>query len=240
MSVLGIDTSTPVCGVAIISDGELLASACIAVQRAHAEQLLPLIQACIAGAGEEGTRIGAVAVASGPGSFTGLRIGFSTAKGICLARGAALVAVPTFDAWAWSAVKESGLPVGSSIVAVMKAGRGDAYAGTYRCSENGAVSEGVPAAYPFGDLAALAESKAPVGPGDRLLILAEDPALAASWFPGVPPAAIAAAGVNGNPAVGVAMLGEKMFRAGATADLRYAEPAYVKDFSYTLKNEQGA
>ncbi len=249
MSVLGIDTSTRACGVAIVSEGRLLGSAAIDLPRAHAERLLPLIHACIAGAGDEGAGIGAVAVASGPGSFTGLRIGFSSAKGICLGRSASLVAVPTFDAWAWSAAKECALPAGSRILAVMGAGREDAYAGSYRVSKEGATAEGAPGVYPFVELGRLAAREPARGtsagrgtvpdPGG-VLIIADDPARAAAWFPGVPPASIRAADGGGNPAVAVAMLGERMFRSGATADLRSAEPAYLRNFSYTLKNGQGA
>lgn len=243
MSVLGIDTSTPACGVAIVSGGRLLASAAVDLPRAHAERLLPMIHACIAGAGDEGAGIEAVAVASGPGSFTGLRIGFSSAKGICLGRSASLVAVPTFDAWAWSAARERALQAGSRILAVMGAGREDAYAGSYRVSKEGAKPEGPPGVYAFGELGRLAAASPVPGttadPGG-VLIIADDPARAAAWFPGIPPASIRAADGGGNPAVAVAMLGERMFRSGATADLRSAEPAYLKNFSYTLKNGQGA
>ena len=235
MTLLGIDTSTALCAVAVVSDGRVLASKTAGVPQAHAEKLLSIIDACLLAAGTPDRRPDAVAVASGPGSFTGLRIGFSTAKGICFARGAALVAVPTFDAWAFNAVKDDRVPAGSSILTVMSAGREDAYAALFRRAGTGFVTEREPAVYALRDLPALAGR-----PGDAAII-ADDRARAADWFPGISPDRIAAAaGLSDNPAIDVALLGEMMCRGGVTADLRYAEPAYVKDFSYKLKNGKGA
>lgn len=239
MTVLGIDTSTAQCAVALVSDGALIASMTAGAPQVHAEKLLSIIDACFIEASEAGAadaahrRPDAVAVASGPGSFTGLRIGFSTAKGFCFARGSALVAVPTFDAWAMTASKEPRFLQAGSMLAVIRAGREEAYAATFRRAGGVMAAEASPAVFPTAALAGLA---AALG---EPVILTDDATRAASWFPSVPATRIVSvAGVN--PAVGVALLGETLFRAGSVADLRFAEPAYIKEFSYTLKKEQGA
>ena len=101
--VLGLTTATSTCGVALWDGDRLLADAHIYIDRSHARRLAPLVQETLAHARREARALDAVAVVAGPGSFTGLRIGASTAKGLCLATGAALVAVPSDEALAASA-----------------------------------------------------------------------------------------------------------------------------------------
>ncbi len=72
--------------------------------------------------------IGAVAVVSGPGSFSGLRVGMATAKGFCLTLGVPLVAVPTLDAIAFPHLQSSN----AHVCALLEAGRGEYYVGWYR------------------------------------------------------------------------------------------------------------
>lgn len=233
MTILGIDTSTARCAVAVVSDGKLLAAMTAGAPQAHAEKLLSIIDACLLAAPAAHGRPDAVAVASGPGSFTGLRIGFSTAKGICFARGSALVAVPTFDAWAYAVSKDDRVGAGGSMLAVLPAARDEAYAALFRRTGTGTEMLSAPAVFAIAGLPALAAG--PVAPA----ILTDDPARAAAWFPGIPAGRIVSV-AEGNPAVGVALLGERMHRSGSAADLRSAEPAYVKEFSYKVKNGQGA
>ncbi len=233
MTVLGIDTSTARCAVALVSGGTLLAAAAAASPQAHAEKLLSIIDECLLAGGVRGGRPDAVAVASGPGSFTGLRIGFSTAKGICFARGSALVLVPTFDAWAHAVSKDGRVPPGGPMLAVMPAARDEAYAALFRRTESGMEMLSAPAVFATAGLPALA-----AGPGSPA-VLTDDPVRAAAWFPGLPAGRIVSV-AGGNPAVSVALLGERMHLSGSSADLRSAEPAYVKEFLYKVQNGQGA
>lgn len=95
--ILNIDTSTDVCSVAL-SDGErVVAHKMIVGTNEHAAKLTPLIQEMFAEQNVAMTSLQAVAVSSGPGSYTGLRIGVSTAKGICFALSIPLISVPTLD-----------------------------------------------------------------------------------------------------------------------------------------------
>lgn len=105
MRVIGLDTSTATGGVALLEGERLVAEYTLSVQRTtHAERLLPALQRVMEDAGwDPAAGVDGVAVAIGPGSFTGLRIGVVTAKALSYAWGARLVGVPTLDAMAYQA-----------------------------------------------------------------------------------------------------------------------------------------
>lgn len=97
-----IETSTPVCSVAVAKHGDVLAFADDnSGQLAHAERLNLMIADVMGNAQVTYTDLAYVAVSEGPGSYTGLRIGLSTAKGLCFALNLPLVLVPSLDALAW-------------------------------------------------------------------------------------------------------------------------------------------
>jgi tRNA threonylcarbamoyladenosine biosynthesis protein TsaB len=235
MTVLGISTASQGCGAALAADGRIIASASAGAPMAHAERLLAVIDECLR-AGAAAGRPAAVAVASGPGSFTGLRIGFSTAKGLCLAYGCALVAVPTFDAWAFAAARNGSLAEvpagGGAFIAAMSAGREDAYVAVFRRDGASTRAEAGPEVRAVADLPAIAAGY----PGAP--VLSDRPELAASWFGGNDGDAgrSIVSAVPGNPADAVALLGAELFAAGVSADLGASEPAYLKDFSSTRKH----
>ena len=95
--ILNIETSTDVCSVAISQDGECLLSREDHSGPNHAVQLGVFVDEALAYADSRDIKIDAVAVSSGPGSYTGLRIGVSMAKGVCYGRGISLLAVPTHE-----------------------------------------------------------------------------------------------------------------------------------------------
>lgn len=123
MLLLAIETATDVCAVALFRDDDLLASRSTDVPRAHAARLAPFIAEVLGEAGVGAASLDAVAVSAGPGSFTGLRIGVATAKGLCLATGAALVGVPTLDALTAAAGR------GPAVVAALPSRRGEVFLG---------------------------------------------------------------------------------------------------------------
>jgi tRNA threonylcarbamoyladenosine biosynthesis protein TsaB len=128
MIVLGLDTSTMTASVAVTRAGAVLASADVATT-AHSDVLLQTIVATVRAAGLAPTALDAVAVGAGPGSFTGLRIGMATAKGIAFAVGRPLYAISSLAALAFDA---SVVAPGALITAVLDARRGEVYAGFYR------------------------------------------------------------------------------------------------------------
>lgn len=100
MLILAIDTFSPVCGTALFSDAGPVGSIQQTVPNRHSEVLLPQISSLLSDNNLTLSDVSAVAVISGPGSFTGLRIGVSTAKGLCMGAGIPLIGIPVFDALA--------------------------------------------------------------------------------------------------------------------------------------------
>jgi tRNA threonylcarbamoyladenosine biosynthesis protein TsaB len=95
--ILAIETATEVCSTALIHEGKLLSQRSVNEKNIHSEQLMMLIDEMIRESNISKKNLDAVAVSIGPGSFTGLRIGLSSAKGIACALGTPIIAVPTLD-----------------------------------------------------------------------------------------------------------------------------------------------
>ncbi|WP_224997484.1 tRNA (adenosine(37)-N6)-threonylcarbamoyltransferase complex dimerization subunit type 1 TsaB [Cesiribacter sp. SM1] len=98
--ILSIETATKVCSVALHQDGVLVVSQHLHIDKSHSGLLTVLIHNSLQYAGIAMSDIAAVAVSAGPGSYTGLRIGTSTAKGLCYALEVPLIAVNTLEAMA--------------------------------------------------------------------------------------------------------------------------------------------
>ncbi len=136
MNLLALDTSTLVASVAVArgeTDGgapEIVASADAAVDTTS-DTLLPLIDRVLGEAGLAIADIDAVAVGAGPGSFTGLRIGMSTAKGLAFSIDAPLWPVSSLAALAQAAVDTGAVPADALIVPLLDARRDEVFAGFY-------------------------------------------------------------------------------------------------------------
>ena len=102
MKILGLDSSGLVASVAIVEDQELVAEYTTNYKKTHSQTLLPMLEELRKMVELDLETVDAVAIASGPGSFTGLRIGSATAKGLGLALGKPLVEVPTREGLAWN------------------------------------------------------------------------------------------------------------------------------------------
>jgi tRNA threonylcarbamoyladenosine biosynthesis protein TsaB len=132
--ILSIETSTPVCSVSLHDNGELLRVKEIDLPGAHSERLIGLIQELLEEKSLDGKDISAVAVSEGPGSYTGLRIGVSTAKGLCFAWGIPLIGVSTLAALARGA--KSKLNSSSIVVSMLDARRMEVYREIYDSNFN--------------------------------------------------------------------------------------------------------
>ncbi len=106
--ILNIETATPVCSVCISEDGKELVSKEIREGQAHAESLTLLIQDALSASGLTMNQLDAVAVSNGPGSYTGLRIGLSVAKGICYALDKKLITLNSLEVLAWGTFQKTG------------------------------------------------------------------------------------------------------------------------------------
>src|SRR5712671_3110525 len=101
MRVLAIDTALEACSAAVLdTGGGITASESLAMTRGHAEALMPLIARVVNGAGIEFAQLDRIAVTTGPGSFTGLRVGISAARGIALAAGKPAIGLSTLSGFA--------------------------------------------------------------------------------------------------------------------------------------------
>jgi tRNA threonylcarbamoyladenosine biosynthesis protein TsaB len=127
MRVLAVETSSLAGGVALLDDERLVAEYLLDVSVTHSERLMAAIDRVLTDARWTARELGGLAVAVGPGSFTGLRIAVSTVKGLGLALRLPIAAVPTLDAMA-AALPWAALPV----CPVLDARKGEVYASLYR------------------------------------------------------------------------------------------------------------
>ncbi len=125
--LLAVETSTLAGGVAVLDDQGVRGEYLLDVRAMHSERLMPAIDRLLADAGWGPADLQGLAVAVGPGSFTGLRIGLATVKGLALALGIPVAAVPTLDAMA-AALPFASLPV----CPVLDARKGEVYCSLYR------------------------------------------------------------------------------------------------------------
>ncbi len=116
--IILIETATAQLSTALLDGEEIVARRVSAEPRAHASMTAPFVAEMLAEGGLRVQDCDAVCVSKGPGSYTGLRVGSSTAKGLCFAAGIPLISVGTLDALAWQAIGE-GLPEGCTAIMPM-------------------------------------------------------------------------------------------------------------------------
>ena len=126
MKILALDSSGLVASVAVVEDEKLLAEYTVNYKKTHSQTLLPMLDEIGKMIDLDLSTIDAIAVAAGPGSFTGLRIGSATAKGLGLALDKPLIAVPTVDALAYNLYGTDKL-----VCPIMDARRSQVYTGVY-------------------------------------------------------------------------------------------------------------
>lgn len=127
MKILALDSSGLVASVAVVEDETLLAEYTVDYKKTHSQTLLPMLDEVAKMIELDLESVDAIAVAGGPGSFTGLRIGSATAKGLGLALDKPLIHVPTVDALAYNLYGVQQL-----ICPIMDARRSQVYTGIYR------------------------------------------------------------------------------------------------------------
>lgn len=137
--LLALDTSTKLVGVCLYDGVQVLSERVWKSHNFHTVELAPAVADIIARSGSAIPQLEALAVAIGPGSFTGLRIGLALAKGIALMNHIPIMGIPTLD------ILASAQPVQNKrMVAVLQAGRGRLAAGWYKNSDKGWITAGKP------------------------------------------------------------------------------------------------
>jgi tRNA threonylcarbamoyladenosine biosynthesis protein TsaB len=130
MKILGIDSSGLVASVALVEDDILVAEYTMNYKKTHSQTLLPMLNEIVSMANIDLQEIDAIAVAAGPGSFTGLRIGAATVKGLGLALDKQVIPVPTCEGLAYNLWGSDGL-----VCPIMDARRNQVYTGLYRVGD---------------------------------------------------------------------------------------------------------
>lgn len=219
--ILAIETATKTCSVALIENGKSVALLEeTKEQYSHAEQLNPFIQDLLRNAGYQPKDLTAVAVGKGPGSYTGLRIGVSSAKGLCYALNIPLVAVPTLKAMAMQVKHWHKDLSGKLLCPMIDARRMEVYAALYdgalkeiRGTQADIVDEHTYAEYLrnqevifFGDGAAKCRE-------------VMEHQSHASFVENINPSAVE-----------VGLLGHEKLMRGEVEDVAYFEPYYLKEF----------
>jgi tRNA threonylcarbamoyladenosine biosynthesis protein TsaB len=127
MYILGIETSTTTGSVAVVSEDSVIAQYSLNIEVTHSERLMSTVDRVLRDTGLAIADMNGYAVAIGPGSFTGLRIGLAAVKGLALVTGKPVAAVPTLQALAWN------LPYAAyPICPMLDARKNEVYAATYR------------------------------------------------------------------------------------------------------------
>ena len=228
MVILGIETSTMTEGVAVVDGHKVLAEHRADVGSTHAERLMPVILQTLRAANVGLEALKGVAVSIGPGSFTGLRIGLSTAKGLCLARDIPLVAVPTLDGLA------NLLPFCRYLVCpILDAKRREVYTALYRTADG--IPERLTGFRAIAPNDLLDETEEPtVFLGDGVAVyrnLIEERLGSRAYF-----APDHLAFPNG---ASISFLGHQMLNEGKTVDIHSVEPIYLRKSDAELKRERG-
>lgn len=130
MKILVIDTSGPVCGTAVMDEDRVYSEFTAQNRNTHSASLMPMVEAALNAAGKEIGDLDAVAAVTGPGSFTGVRIGVATAKG--LAHGAGLPCIPVD---ALEALSESAGAFDGIVCPIQDARAGQVYGAAFRQGE---------------------------------------------------------------------------------------------------------
>jgi tRNA threonylcarbamoyladenosine biosynthesis protein TsaB len=224
VNVLGLDTATLTASVALVSDGVLVVERRRKVTT-HSEMLLSLVDEVLAEAALTPAALDGIACGAGPGSFTGLRIGLATAKGLCFALGRPLALVSSLAALAARA------PDGSRVVAVLDAFKGEVYAGRFT------VADGVPIGDGDEQVLAPAALAAQLAVVDGPLALVGEGAL--RYRAQLPPLAL----VDEEPApraADVARLGALRLARGDADDLARSSPRYVRPSEAELAKKKSS
>ena len=220
MKILGLDSSGIVASVAIVEDDVLIAEYTVNYKKTHSQTLLPMLDEIAKMTELDLNSIAAIAVAAGPGSFTGLRIGSATAKGLGLALKKPLIAIPTVEGLAYNLYDISGL-----ICPIMDARRKQVYTGIYRFTDHQlkVVEDqmAVPMETVIEKLNQYGEAVTFLGDGVSVFheLIAEKMTVPYSFAP---------AHVNKQRAAAVATLGEIYYRQGKTETAMEHVPDYLR------------
>lgn len=233
--ILAIDTATPATSLALTrgtrKDGEVLASLGLSSNVTHSRRLLTSIEWLMAEVEIGWADIDGIGVSLGPGSFTGLRIGMATAKGLAMASGLGLIGVSTLDSLAAKCVTRR------LICSVLDARKKEVYAGFYKLDGNGMLSRA-------SEIAALTPDDLALQINEPVLMIGDGAVVYKEIFQELigENLEFASAILNEPSATSLGLLSAEQYLAGESLDIDSAVPLYVRssDAELNLKKKKEA
>ena len=227
-TILNIETSGKICSVAISKDGAIEYQLEDHEGMRHAEVLAPFVEKCMEELKRKEDKLDAVAVSIGPGSYTGLRIGLSLAKGVAFSRDLPLIGVSTLQILAVKAMFRSFDFTGEEfLVPMIDARRMEVFTGVYDFALNEVETPG-PKILDEDSWKELLETKKMIFIGDgsdKAKEVIKSPN--AVWIPGLVPVAR-----------DMLALSEKYYREGRFIDIAYSTPEYLKEYQTTTPKKK--
>ena len=215
--ILLIETSTALCSAAVEVDGKVMAE-CSDPSRQHASLTAVFCERVLKAAGLKVSDLDAVCISDGPGSYTGLRVGLSTAKGLCFGAGLKMLSVSSLDVLAAMAPHRTGC----TVIPMIDARRNEVFTANYD-AEGRRTSEVKAEIVEEGAYADIADNAVFIGDG---ALKCRD-IIGKGEFIGAMPEASA-----------MADLAEREFKCGNFRDLAYFEPFYLKDYTPTVSKKK--
>jgi tRNA threonylcarbamoyladenosine biosynthesis protein TsaB len=229
MKILGIETALGLSEVAFLDESSTSSPWRLTDGELYSENAIKLIRMLLASRLVSPESLDGIAVSIGPGSFTGLRVGLSVAKGLAASADLPLVGVSTLDGLAGSVIYGGLVEVGRVFLAVIEAKRGDYYCASYKNDEGVILQMSDPYVVSVQEILSASSARGGLlvtGNGkDRLEAQLKD--VNASVVPGLQ---IIEKSSSVSPAFAVAILGIEKVRRQEFADLVSLEPSYLKDF----------
>ena len=227
-TILNIETSGKICSVAISKDGAIEYQLEDHEGMRHAEVLAPFVEKCMEELKRKEDKLDAVAVSIGPGSYTGLRIGLSLAKGVAFSQDIPLIGVSTLQILAVKAMFRSFDFTGEEfLVPMIDARRMEVFTGVYDFALNEVETPG-PKILDEDSWKELLETKKMIFIGDgsdKAKEVIKSPN--AVWIPGLVPVAR-----------DMLALSEKYYREGRFIDIAYSTPEYLKEYQTTTPKKK--
>ena len=221
--ILAIETATDVCGVALVQSQRVVAHRMLEEKYVHSEKLLPMIDQVLRDASLSASGVDAIAVSIGPGSFTGLRIGLSTAKGFALSLGIPVIAVPTLDGLAYAFFRIAGGTSAAIVCPMIDAKRNEAFFCFYQTNGAGVNRQSEYAIAPKSKIVEMAPlSVVFVGDGARKIGATEAMDSSKQFNPSI---------VCSAESVG--LVAESVGKKLSPEELSMLEPLYLREFVAT-------
>lgn len=224
--ILHIETSTNICSASLSADGKSVISRVNREGQSHAAFLGRFVDDIKKFADSNGYEIDAVSLSSGPGSYTGLRIGTSLAKGLCYALDIPLISIPTLQLFAYTISAGSDFVKGSLICPLMDARRNEVYAAVYDDKLNAVKNEWAEILTEDSFSGYLKENRVFFGGNGAGKAVDFISSGNASFTEGVEPLA-----------ENMISLAEDKYKNKDFASVAYLEPFYLKDFKATVQKK---